>query len=112
MLRAYLWFVLAALVICLVVATYVLTQVPLSTSVSYHRLSRSFDVPTVGLGLMPLVLGLTALKGREPATKVMPGWEKVFLVVVGGGLALACVAGQVFLASAYLAAGQASTQPL
>lgn len=97
---------LVGLAVDLVVALYVLTQVPPGTTISYTRLSREWQLPIVGLGLFPaLILGLW-VRSRKAPDEDLPPVERVILVVGLPLLLLVLVGGQFVLGHAYLQAGQ------
>lgn len=97
---------LVGLAVDLVVALYVLTQVPPGTTISYTRLSREWQLPIVALGLFPaLILGLW-VRSRKAPDEDLPPIERVILVIGLPLLLLAFVAGQFVLGHAYLQAGQ------
>jgi hypothetical protein len=97
---------LVGLAVDLVVALYVLTQVPPGTTISYTRLSREWQLPIVVLGLFPaLILGLW-VRSRKAPDEDLPPVERVILVVGLPLLLLVLVGGQFVLGHAYLQAGQ------
>lgn len=97
---------LVGLAVDLIVALYVLTQVPPGTTISYARLSREWQLPIVALGLFPaLILGLW-VRSRKAPDEDLPPVERVILVIGLPLLLLAFVAGQFVLGHAYLQAGQ------
>jgi len=97
---------LVGLAVDLVVALYVLAQVPPGTTISYTRLSREWQLPIVALGLFPALILSLWVRSRKAPDEDLPPVERVILVVGLPLLLLAFVAGQFVLGHAYLQAGQ------
>jgi hypothetical protein len=97
-------FVVGCFVAVMTVALVVFTQVPLSTTVSYTRLSNDFQIPVWALLLIPLVLAIIWRKGRGPNAGHMPKSERIVMIVLAVVYLLFSTVGQIFMASFYLEA--------
>lgn len=97
---------LVGLAVDLVVALYVLTQVPPGTTISYTRLSREWQLPIVVLGLFPALILSLWVRARKAPDEDLPPVERVILVVGLPLLLLVLVGGQFVLGHAYLQAGE------
>jgi hypothetical protein len=97
-------FVVGCFVAVMTVALVVFTQVPLSTTVSYTRLSNDFQIPVWALLLIPLVLVIIWRKGRGPNAGHMPKSERIVMIVLAVVYLLFSTVGQILMASFYLEA--------
>jgi len=90
------------------VAIYVFTQVPMSTSISYERLSRSADIPVISLLLPPVLLLMNWFQGRKIGQDeaLTPAQRKFVLPMAAGLLFVGLVAAELFLSWEYLRAGR------
>lgn len=100
-----LWFAsIGALVVTVLVGVATASTVPWETTISYARVSRSFDLPMFVLVAVPLLLGIFVVKNRTPETKSIRMTEyRLLFVVIPLFLAL-CIVGQVVLATTFVQA--------
>jgi len=99
--------ILAGIAIDIMVGIFIVTQVPLDTTILYTRLSRSFQIPIFALVGLPVILSLLWLRSRRAAHEPLPPNERVILLAAGIPFITFMVVGQFFLANAYLqASGQ------
>jgi len=89
-------------------AAYVFTQVPLSTSLSYERVSRSAEIPVISLLLPPILLMINWSQGRRIGNdEALTAAQRRFVLPVAAGLLFAVlVAAELFLSWEYLKAGR------
>lgn len=96
---------LVGILLDLIVALIVSTQVPLDTTISYSRLSREWQMPLVVLLIAPLVLGGLWWRSRHSASEPLPRGERKILLVIFVPFWLFLTVGQLFMARDFLIAG-------
>lgn len=96
---------LAGVLLDIVVAVFVVTQVPTGTTVSYTRASREWQMPLLVLLIAPLVLISLWWRSRRAASESLPRGERRFLLVIFVPFWLFFVVGQLFMARDFLIAG-------
>ena len=72
---------LACIAVTLAAIVYVLTQVPLATTVTYNRLSSEFQMPIFAMLATPAVLTSIWLRSRGPDAGVIDTKERYILVI-------------------------------
>ena len=90
------------------IATYVFTQVPMNTSLSYETVSRRAEIPVISLLLPPTLLVINWLQGRNIGRdEALTVAQRRFLLPVAAGLLfVVLVAAELFLSWEYLKAGR------
>lgn len=89
----------------ILIAIAVLTQVPLSTTISYTRISREWQFPLFGLLAAPALLSSLWWQTRTAETQPLPDKERVFLIAIFVPFLAFFTVGQLFMARDYLIAG-------
>jgi uncharacterized integral membrane protein len=96
---------LAGVLLDIVVAIFVVIQVPIDTTVSYTRVSREWQMPLLVLLIAPLVLISLWWRSRRAASESLPRRERRFLLVIFVPFWLFFTVGQFFMARNFLIAG-------
>jgi len=96
---------LVGVLLDIVVAVFVVMQVPIDTTVSYTRVSREWQMPLLVLLIAPLVLMSLWWRSRRAASESLPRGERKFLLVIFVPFWLFFTAGQFFMAHDFLIAG-------
>jgi len=96
---------LAGVLLDIVVAVFVVIQVPIGTTVSYTRASREWQMPLLVLLIAPLVLISLWWRSRRAASESLPRGERRFLLVIFVPFWLFFVVGQLSMARDFLIAG-------
>jgi len=89
----------------ILIAIAVVTQVPLSTTISYTRISSESQVPLFGLLAAPVLLSALWWQTRSAETQPLPDKERVLLIAISVPFLGFFTIGQLFMARDYLIAG-------
>jgi hypothetical protein len=97
----------AGVLVDLVVTGFVLSQVPLDTTISYTRVSNEWQMPTFALFAAPALLLTLWWQTRKAEDQPLPPRERVFLIAIFVPFRAFFVGAQFFLARDYLISGDA-----
>jgi hypothetical protein len=98
---------LACIAISLAAIAFVITQVPLDTTVTYNRLSSEFQMPIFAMLAIPAILTVIWLRSRRPDAGVIDKKERYILIIFASIFLGFCLIGQFILVNAFLVAGNA-----
>ena len=97
----------AGVLVDLVVAGFVLSQVPLDTTISYTRVSNEWQIPMFALFAAPALLLTLWWQTRKAQDQPLPPKERAFLIAIFVPFLAFFVGAQFFLARDYLISGGA-----
>ncbi|KQO81862.1 hypothetical protein ASF17_12215 [Frigoribacterium sp. Leaf263] len=97
----------AGVLVDLVVAGFVLSQVPLDTTISYTRVSNEWQIPIFALFAAPALLLTLWWQTRKAEDQPLPPKERVFLIAIFVPFLAFFVGAQFFMARDYLISGGA-----
>jgi hypothetical protein len=97
----------AGVLVDLVVTGFVLSQVPLDTTISYTRVSNEWQMPTFALFAAPALLLTLWWQTRKAEDQPLPLKERAFLIAIFVPFLAFFVGAQFFLARDYLISGDA-----
>lgn len=89
----------------LALALGVFTQVPMSTTLGYNRLSSDFRIPVIGLLVVPAIFAIAWLRGRKQDLSAIVPAERLVIYIVYPIMIAAFTWAQVTLATAFLTQG-------
>jgi len=96
---------LACIAFSLAAIVFVMTRVPLNTTVTYNRLSSEFQMPIFAMLAIPAILTVIWLRSRGAAAGVIDTKERYVLIIFATIFMTFCLIGQIILVNAFLAAG-------
>ena len=91
--------------ILLVLFTYVVTQVPFTTTITYNRFSNEFQLPVFALLALPALLTFGWFRSRGPDSGKMPAKKRYVLIIFGSAFIAFSLFAQTSFALAFLDAG-------